>query len=564
MTLKEHAAMEEIQDTGRKGREEGSRRWWKDAVVYQIYPKSFQDTDGDGTGDIRGIISRLDYLKDLGIDAVWISPMYRSPQDDNGYDISDYQDIDPMFGTLDDMDELIAEAKKRGIRIIMDLVLNHTSDEHRWFLEAKKGKDNPYHDYYVWKDGKEGIYPNDMKAAFGGPAWEWVPELKQYYFHQFSVKQPDLNWENEQVRREIYDMILWWMERGVGGFRLDVIDQIAKEPDKGITNNGPRLHEFLREMSRETFQKGDLITVGEAWGATPELAKLYSCPDGSEFSMVFQFEHSMLDQEEGKEKWDLIPLPFVKLKKCLARWQEELYGTGWNSLFWDNHDLPRIVSRWGDDGKYRAESAKMLAAVLHGMQGTPYIYQGEELGMTNVKFKDISEYRDIETLNLYEERTAAGYGKEEVMRSIYAKSRDNARTPMQWDDTEHAGFTKGTPWIAVNPNYREINAEGERKDPDSVYHFYRKLVRLRKEYQVFADGKFELLLPEDEQIFAYTRTDNESRMLVCANFSGEPVKWTMPEEWKDAETLIHNCEGTPGENLKPYEAYIVLKKRTDL
>ena len=564
MTLKEHAAMEEIQDTGRKGREEGSRRWWKDAVVYQIYPKSFQDTDGDGTGDIRGIISRLDYLKDLGIDAVWISPMYRSPQDDNGYDISDYQDIDPMFGTLDDMDELIAEAKKRGIRIIMDLVLNHTSDEHRWFLEAKKGKDNPYHDYYVWKDGKEGIYPNDMKAAFGGPAWEWVPELKQYYFHQFSVKQPDLNWENEQVRREIYDMILWWMERGVGGFRLDVIDQIAKEPDKGITNNGPRLHEFLREMSRETFQKGDLITVGEAWGATPELAKLYSCPDGSEFSMVFQFEHSMLDQEEGKEKWDLIPLPCVKLKKCLARWQEELYGTGWNSLFWDNHDLPRIVSRWGDDGKYRAESAKMLAAVLHGMQGTPYIYQGEELGMTNVKFKDISEYRDIETLNLYEERTAAGYGKEEVMRSIYAKSRDNARTPMQWDDTEHAGFTKGTPWIAVNPNYREINAEGERKDPDSVYHFYRKLVRLRKEYQVFADGKFELLLPEDEQIFAYTRTDNESRMLVCANFSGEPVKWTMPEEWKDAETLIHNCEGTPGENLKPYEAYIVLKKRTDL
>ena len=323
------------------------RPWWKNAVVYQIYPKSFQDSNGDGIGDIRGIISRLDYLEELGIDAVWISPMYCSPQDDNGYDISDYQDIDPMFGSLDDMEELIAKAKEKNIRIIMDLVLNHTSDEHRWFLEAKKGKDNPYHDYYVWKDGVEGTYPNDMKAAFGGPAWEWVPELNQYYFHQFSVKQPDLNWENPKVRREIYDMILWWMEKGVGGFRLDVIDQIAKEPDNGITNNGPRLHEFLQEMSRETFQKGDLITVGEAWGATPKIAKLYSNPDGTEFSMVFQFEHMVMDQQEGKEKWDLAPLPFVKLKKCLAKWQEELYGRGWNSLFWDNHDLPRIVSRWG-------------------------------------------------------------------------------------------------------------------------------------------------------------------------------------------------------------------------
>ena len=381
------------------------RPWWKNAVVYQIYPKSFQDSNGDGIGDIQGIISRLDYLEELGIDAVWISPMYCSPQDDNGYDISDYQDIDPMFGSLDDMEELIAKAKEKNIRIIMDLVLNHTSDEHRWFLEAKKAKDNPYHDYYVWKDGEEGVYPNDMKAAFGGPAWEWVPELKQYYFHQFSVKQPDLNWENPKVRREIYDMILWWMDKGVGGFRLDVIDQIAKEPDKKITNNGPRLHEFLQEMSRETFQKGDLITVGEAWGATPEIAKLYSNPDGSEFSMVFQFEHMVMDQQEGKEKWDLAPLPFVKLKRCLAKWQTELYGKGWNSLFMDNHDLPRIVSRWGDDGKYRKESAKMLAPMLHGMQGTPYVYQGEELGMTNVKFPDISSYEDIETLNMYRERT---------------------------------------------------------------------------------------------------------------------------------------------------------------
>ena len=538
-----------------------NQKWWKDAVIYQIYPKSFQDSNGDGIGDIPGIISRLDYLKDLGIDAVWLSPVYCSPQDDNGYDISDYQDIDPMFGTLEDMERLIREAKERGIRIIMDLVLNHTSDEHRWFREAKKGKDNPYHDYYVWRDGEEGVLPNDMKASFGGPAWEWVPELKQYYFHQFSVKQPDLNWENPKVRRELYDMILWWMDRGVGGFRLDVIDQVAKEPDRKITSNGPRLHEFIREMSRETFQKGDLITVGEAWGANTENAKLYSNPDGSEFSMVFQFEHSMMDQQEGKEKWDLAPLPFVKLKKCLAKWQNSLYQTGWNSLFWDNHDLPRIVSRWGDDGKYRKESAKMLAAVLHGMQGTPYIYQGEELGMTNIRFTDISEYRDIETLNVYRERLEEGYPKDEVMRSVYAKSRDNARTPMQWNGEKNAGFTDGTPWIAVNPNYVEINAAKEQKDPDSVYCFYRALTHLRKEHPVFVDGKFQLLLPEDEHIFAYTRTDDDSEMLVCANFTGEAAACPLDGKWKDAQMLLHNYKEELGEVLKPYEAAILIRRR---
>ena len=411
----------------------------------------------------------------------------------------------------------------------------------------------------------EGTYPNDMKAAFGGPAWEWVPELNQYYFHQFSVKQPDLNWENPKVRREIYDMILWWMEKGVGGFRLDVIDQIAKEPDNGITNNGPRLHEFLQEMSRETFQKGDLITVGEAWGATPKIAKLYSNPDGTEFSMVFQFEHMVMDQQEGKEKWDLAPLPFVKLKKCLAKWQEELYGRGWNSLFWDNHDLPRIVSRWGDDGKYRKESAKMLALVLHGMQGTPYVYQGEELGMTNVRFPDISSYEDIETLNMYRERLDAGYKEDEIMKSIYAKSRDNARTPMQWSGEKNAGFTTGKPWIRVNPNYTDINAESEKKDPDSVYHFYRKLIRMRKEYPVFVDGKFELLLPEDEQVFAYLRTDSDTQMLVCANFTGEPAECQISGEWKEAQILLHNyADDVPecGESLqlKPYEAFILLKQ----
>lgn len=545
--------------------QKSEKLWWKNAVVYQIYPKSFQDSDGDGIGDIQGIISRLDYLEELGIDAVWISPMYCSPQDDNGYDISDYQDIDPMFGSLADMEELIAKAKEKNIRIIMDLVLNHTSDEHRWFLEAKKGKDNPYHDYYVWRDGKEGVYPNDMKATFGGPAWEWVPELNQYYFHQFSVKQPDLNWENPKVRREIYDMILWWMEKGVGGFRLDVIDQIAKEPDLKITNNGPRLHEFLREMSRETFQKGSLITVGEAWGATPEIAKLYSNPDGSEFSMVFQFEHMVMDQQEGKEKWDLAPLPFVKLKKCLAKWQNELYGTGWNSLFFDNHDLPRIVSRWGDDGTYRNESAKMLALVLHGMQGTPYIYQGEELGMTNVKFPDISDYADIETINMYHERLESGYEKDEIMESIYAKSRDNARTPMQWNAGANAGFTEGTPWIRVNPNYTEINADSERKNPGSVFCFYQKLIGMRKKYPVFVNGKFELLFPEDEKIFAYTRTAGDAQMLVCANFTAEPAECSLGEEWNSAQTMLHSYsepvpEHTDGRYLlKPYEAFLLMK-----
>lgn len=540
---------------------EKKQPWWKTAVVYQIYPKSFQDSNGDGIGDIQGIIGKLDYLGELGVDALWISPMYCSPQDDNGYDISDYQNIDPMFGTMEDMEELIRESQKRDIRIVMDLVLNHTSDEHIWFQEAKKSKDNPYHDYYVWRDGKEGELPNDMRAVFGGPAWEWVPQLEQYYFHQFSVKQPDLNWENPKVRREIYDMILWWMEKGVGGFRLDVIDQIAKEPDKKITNNGPRLHEFLRELSKETFQKGELLTVGEAWGANTQNAKLYSNPDGSEFSMVFQFEHMVMDQQEGKDKWDLAPLPFVKLKKNLAKWQTQLYGCGWNSLFWDNHDLPRIVSRWGDEGEYREVSAKMLATVLHGMQGTPYIYQGEELGMTNVRFEDISQYRDIEILNMYRERTKQGYSKSEIWESIYAKGRDNARTPMQWDDSAHGGFTEGTPWIGVNPNYRQINAKAERENPDSVYHYYRRLIQLRKEYPVFVEGKFDLLLEEDEQIFAYTRTNESCKMLVCANFSGQKANCELLSQWRQAKQLIHNVQGELGEELKPYEAVICIREK---
>ena len=536
-----------------------NEKWWKKAVVYQIYPKSFQDSNGDGFGDLQGIIKRLDYLETLGINAIWLSPVFKSPQADNGYDISDYRDIDPTFGSLDDMEELINEAKKHNIRIMMDLVLNHSSNEHRWFKEAKKSKDNPYHDYYIWRDGDEGVPPSDMTACFGGSAWEYVPEIGQYYFHQFLPEQPDLNWENPKVRRAIYDMILWWMDKGVGGFRLDVIDQIAKEPDKRITINGPRLQEYFKELSRETFQKGDLITVGEAWGADTERAKLYSNPDGSEFSMVFQFEHIGLDQKEGGEKWDLAPLPFKKLKKIMAHWQNELYNCGWTSLFWDNHDLPRIVSRWGNDREYRVESAKMLAILLHGMQGTPYIYQGEELGMTNVQY-DIEDYKDCEIINMYHERLEKGYSKDEIMKSIYAKGRDNARTPMQWDDSVNAGFTTGTPWIKVNDNYGKINAKSQVDDPDSIFSCYKKLVQLRKDYPVFVDGKFTLLLEDDENIFAYSRKNEEKTMIVVCNFFDKEIPMPLAKECEGMEVLISNYKDTSDMSvLRPYEARMYIR-----
>lgn len=538
--------------------------WWKKAVIYQIYPRSFYDSNGDGIGDLNGIIAKLDYLAELGVDALWLSPVYRSPQDDNGYDISDYQDIDPIFGTLSDMDRLIEEAGKRNIKIIMDLVLNHTSDEHPWFQEAKKSRQNPYHDYYVWRDGEEGTYPSDLKSTFSGPAWEWVPECGQYYLHQFSVKQPDLNWENPKVREEIYKMIQWWVDRGVGGFRLDVIDLIGKEPDRGVMAEGAMLHPYLKEMSKAVFQQNELVTVGEAWSATPERAFLYSNPDGSELSMVFQFEHIVLDQQPNGEKWDLAPLPFVKFKEVFTKWQTKLYQKGWNSLFLDNHDLPRAVSRFGDDGIYREKSAKMLALMLHGMQGTPYIYQGEELGMTNVKY-NISQYRDIELLNMYQERREKGYSHEEIMKSIYAKGRDNARTPMQWNAKENAGFTEGTPWIDVNPNYTVINAEAEQKDKDSVFHFYKKLIQLRKQERVLIDGKYDVLLPEHPEIFAYTRTDEHSRLLVICNFTGHEVRYDLPENWEKGELLLRNEAGTFTQGvLGPYEADMVIKRKEDI
>lgn len=531
--------------------------WWKSAVIYQIYPRSFQDTNGDGFGDFQGIIKRLPYLEKLGIDCIWLCPVYRSPQDDNGYDISDYCDVDPMFGTMADMEELIGKAREHGIYIVMDLVLNHSSDEHKWFIEAKKSRENPYHDYYVWRDGKEGVLPNDMKAAFGGSAWEWVPEVEQYYFHQFSVKQPDLNWENPKLRQELWDIINFWIDKGVGGFRLDVIDLVGKVPDEKITSNGPKLHEYIKEMTAHTFVRDNLISVGETWSATPEIAKLYSNPDGSELSMVFQFEHICLDQQEGKEKWDLAPLPFHKFKEVWNKWQTELYGCGWNSLFWDNHDLPRIVSRWGDEGQYREESAKMLATLLHGMQGTPYIYQGEELGMTNVKY-ELEEYRDIELFGMYKERRAQGYTHEELMESIYAKTRDNARTPMQWDTTEQAGFTTGKPWIKVNPNYTEINAAEQVDRENSIFNYYRKLIQLRKELPVLTDGKFTMLDMDHNQIFAYLRDNGEDKLLVVCNFYGNTVDYAVSENAEDLELLIGNYteENMQTDVLRPYEARI--------
>ena len=531
------------------------RDWWKSAVFYEIYPKSFQDTTGSGTGDLKGILSRLDYLETLGIDAIWLCPVCASPQVDNGYDISDFRDIDPIYGTMADMEALIAEAGKRGIGILVDLTLNHSSSEHFWFREALKSRDNPYHDYYIWRDGDGSVPPNDMRAAFGGSAWTYVPELGQWYFHQFAVEQPDLNWDNPRLRRELYDMMNFWADKGVAGFRLDVIDQIAKDPDRKITANGPRLHEFFRELSREALSREGLVSVGEAWGADPERARLYSAPDGSELSMAFQFEHICLDQQSGGEKWDLAPLSLPRLKECFRRWQQELYGTGWNSLFFNNHDLPRIVSRWGDDGVYRTQSAKMLATMLHGMQGTPFIYQGEELGMTNIRL-ELEQYQDLESLNLFRERTAQGYDPEDVMRSIRARGRDNARTPMQWTAGENAGFTTGTPWLPVNENHRFLNAEAELADPDSVFHYYRRLIALRKQYDVFRDGRFTLLCPEDPQIFAYTRDTDTAHMLVVCNFSGAEAAFSLPEAFRHAETLIANYPGEP-ETLRPWEARIL-------
>lgn len=534
------------------------RKWWHSSVVYQIYPRSFNDSNGDGIGDINGIIEKLDYLKELGIDVIWLSPVYKSPNDDNGYDISDYCDIMDEFGTMEDMDKLLSEAKNRNIKIVMDLVVNHTSDEHKWFIEAKKSKDNKYRDYYIWRDPVNGKEPNDLGSCFSGSAWQYDEESGQYYLHLFSKKQPDLNWENEKVRKEVYNMMNFWVDKGIGGFRMDVIDLIGKVPDDSITGNGPKLHEYLQEMNKAALEGNDLLTVGETWGATPEVAKLYSNPERNELSMVFQFEHIGLDQIEGKEKWDVKPLDLLDLKKVLSKWQTELDGEGWNSLFWNNHDLPRIVSRWGNDKEYRVESGKMLATLLHGMKGTPYIYQGEELGMTNIRLENINEYNDIETLNMYKDRISKGYAHDDIMNSIYIKGRDNARTPMQWDDSENSGFTTGKPWLAVNKNYKDINAKKALEDKNSIFHHYKKLIDIRKHNDTIIYGDYKLLCPEDKNIFAYIRELNEDKILVVCNFYCDEVNFKLNHDSNFAEILLSNYSdsSTLLENLKlrPYEA----------
>ncbi|SPZ50963.1 Oligo-1,6-glucosidase [Sarcina ventriculi] len=539
------------------------KKWWHNSVVYQIYPKSFCDSNNDGIGDLNGIISKLDYLKNLGIDVIWLSPVYKSPNDDNGYDISDYYDIMDEFGTMEDMDRLLKEANNRNIKILMDLVVNHTSSEHKWFKEAIKNKDSKYRDYYIFRKPLDGDVPNGLESCFGGSAWEIDETSNEYYLHLFSKKQPDLNWENPNMRKEIYNMMNFWINKGIAGFRMDVIDLIGKDIDKEITGNGPKLHTLIKEMNRETFGDKNLLTVGETWGVTPDIAKLYSNPNGDELSMVFQFEHIGLDEIKGKSKWDLANLDFVELKKVFSKWQAELEGCGWNSLFWNNHDLPRIVSRWGNDkGEYRKLSAKMLATILHMQKGTPYIYQGEEIGMTNVKFDSIEDYKDIETLNMYKERIDKGYDRNDIMNSIYVKSRDNARTPMQWSKEQNGGFTKGIPWIRVNENYKDINVDEALRDKDSVFYHYKALINLRKENDVIIYGTYNCIDINHKAIYSYVRELNGIKFLVVANFYDKIEKFILPQNihYDKCQLILSNYKDSnniPNEIvLRPYEALI--------
>lgn len=533
--------------------------WWKKAVIYQIYPKSFQDSNGDGIGDIPGIISRLEYLEKLGIDAIWLSPVYLSPGIDNGYDISDYQKIDPQYGTMKDMDNLIKEAKKHHIRIVMDLVVNHTSDQHPWFVEAKKSQDNPYRDFYIWRDPVDGHEPNDLKSAFSGSAWKFDEKTGQYYLHFFADQQPDLNWKNPELRNKVYDMMNYWIDKGISGFRMDVIELIGKDPDQKIRENGPMLHPYLKEMNEHTFANKDMMTVGETWNATPKIAEEYSDPARHELSMVFQFENQALDQEPGKEKWDVRPLDLGELKKVLIKWQTEIdFNHAWNSLFWENHDIPRVISRWGNDQEYRVQCAKMFAIILHLMRGTPYIYNGEEIGMTNCPVKSIDEVEDIESINMYHERLEQGYKRADLINSINVKGRDNARRPMQWSNEENAGFTSGNPWLKVNPNYQKINVKAALADLDSIFYTYQKLIKLRHENPVVVDGDFELVENTGDSVLAFWRKLGSEKWLIVANLSGERQRFNLDNDFK--EVLISNYEKQDSLKniiLKPYEAFAV-------
>ncbi|MGD7054635.1 glycoside hydrolase family 13 protein [Sutcliffiella horikoshii] len=554
--------------------------WRKESVVYQIYPRSFMDSNGDGIGDIQGIIMKLDYLKELGIDTIWLSPVYESPNDDNGYDISNYMKIMDEFGSMEDWEELLQQIHMREMKLIMDLVVNHTSDEHEWFVQAKTSRENPYRDYYIWRDPKEdGKEPNNWASNFGGSAWEYNEETKDYYLHLFSKKQPDLNWENEQLREEVYRMMKWWLDKGVDGFRMDVINFISKVdnmPDAEIKHgkkyasgskyyrNGPKIHDYLKEMNKKILSQYDVMTVGEMPGVTPDQAKEYTGEERNELNMVFQFEHMGLDNGPNG-KWDLKELDLLDLKQSLSRWQYALAENGWNSLYFNNHDQPRSVSRFGNDGKYRVETAKMLATLLHMMKGTPYVYQGEEIGMTNVRFDSIKSYKDIETLQAYSDLKEQGWSEEAVMESLFKKSRDNARTPMQWNDEEQGGFSSGEPWLAINPNYKSINVEAERNNENSIFHYYKRLIQLRKQNELIVYGDYQLILEDEPEIFAYVRSYQNKRLLVICNFYDNNPVFKLPRDinFMTKQLLLSNYTVEEQSNiaeftLQPYEARVYL------
>ena len=554
------------------------KRWWKESVVYQIYPRSFCDSNGDGIGDLNGITGKLDYLKELGIDVIWLSPVYKSPNDDNGYDISDYQAIMDEFGTMEDFDRMLATAHEKGIKIMMDLVVNHTSDEHKWFIESRKSTDNPYRDYYIWRPAKEdGSLPNNWGSCFSGPAWEYDKTTDMYFLHLFSKKQPDLNWDNPTVRQDVFDMMNWWLKKGVDGFRMDVISLISKEPglpDKepgingyatfNVSANGPHVHEYLQEMRQKALNNADTITVGECSGVTLEEAKKYARSDEKELNMVFQFEHMDVDSDEKAGKWTTRKMDLRNLKKILTRWQKGLQDIAWNSLYWENHDQPRSVSRFGNDSdEYREISAKMLATCIHMMQGTPYVYQGEELGMTNCPFNTLDNFRDLESINAFHELTEQGkMTEEDMMAAIGYKGRDNARTPMQWDDSAYAGFSTANPWIMVNPNYTKINAKDQINREDSVFKYYQKLIKLRHESELIVYGTYDLILDDDKDIYAYIRTLGDEKLIVYCNFSENTREVELPEEFTNGKVLISNYIDAKVNHkitLRPYEAIVIQK-----
>lgn len=554
------------------------KRWWKESVVYQIYPRSFCDSNGDGIGDLNGITGKLDYLKELGIDVIWLSPVYKSPNDDNGYDISDYQAIMDEFGTMEDFDRMLATAHEKGIKIMMDLVVNHTSDEHKWFIESRKSTDNPYRDYYIWRPAKEdGSLPNNWGSCFSGPAWEYDKTTDMYFLHLFSKKQPDLNWDNPAVRQDVFDMMNWWLKKGVDGFRMDVISLISKEPglpDKepgingyatfNVSANGPHVHEYLQEMRQKALNNADTITVGECSGVTLEEAKKYARSDEKELNMVFQFEHMDVDSDEKAGKWTTRKMDLRNLKKILTRWQKGLQDIAWNSLYWENHDQPRSVSRFGNDSdEYREISAKMLATCIHMMQGTPYVYQGEELGMTNCPFNTLDNFRDLESINAFHELTEQGkITEEDMMAAIGYKGRDNARTPMQWDDSAYAGFSTANPWIMVNPNYTKINAKDQINREDSVFKYYQKLIKLRHESELIVYGTYDLILDDDKDIYAYIRTLGDEKLIVYCNFSENTREVELPEEFTNGKVLISNYIDAKVNHkitLRPYEAIVIQK-----